>query len=108
MADEPVELRETERRVLGNLPVYRTAAGHKAARKQALEAGTIATGGEWPTDRTLADLTARLAADRHCVIDAGDEERVAGILGDLADDGLVVADGDRWAMTEAGLEALVA
>lgn len=108
MAGLSTELRETERRVLGNLPAYRDDAGHAAAIADALEVGTITSAEQWPTGRTLADLTMRVAADRHSVLESGEDARVEAILGDLQDGGLVERDGDEYRMTEAGLAALTA
>lgn len=100
------ELRETERRVLGNLPAWRNQRDNAAARTMALDAGQIQTVDEWPTSRTVEDLTRRLAADRHCTILAGDEPQVEEILLDLEARGLAEKTGGDWSMTQAGLGAL--
>src|SRR4051812_24915256 len=109
MAENATELRETERRILGNLPAYRTPEGHEAAIVEALEFGTIKSAEDWPRGRALDDLTARLAKDRHCKVEHGDEDQVLEVIDTLVLNGLVETHtSGEFRMTEAGLAALTA
>lgn len=107
------ELVDIERRVLGNLPRFRTDEQHAAAEAEMREAGGHPA--EWRAPRSigLVDLMARLHKDPFTPVSldpaaAGhfDEVEVMGVLTDMAARGLCESAGDHYAMTAAGLAAL--
>lgn len=99
------DLTDVQRRVLGNLPAYRSADGHAAAAVDAVKYGTIASADEWRTTRDLSDLTVRVAKDPFTPL--SEEDAVFEVLEDLRAEGLVSVRGSQWGMTKAGLDALV-
>ena len=88
---------DTERRVLGHLPVW--AADEDAHIQAELDGGAA----ESIRSYTVGELTARLLGDGS--IPPRSEDQVQTFLDGLAEKGF--ADGtDGWRMTEAGLAAL--
>ena len=99
------DLSDVQRRVLGNLPAYRSADSHAAAATDAVKAGAIATADAWPSTRTVADVTVRVAKDPYAPLNK--EAAVLEVLEDLRALGFVAVRGQQWNMTRAGLDALV-
>jgi hypothetical protein len=89
---------DTERRVLGHLPVW--AADEEAFIRAELDGGAK----ESVRSYSVGELTARLLGDRS--IPGRTEDQVAAFLGGLRERGLAEETDGRWKMTEAGLDAL--
>lgn len=114
-----VTLEDHERRVLGHLPAYRTAAEYDQldAEKQAdyaahFEANRLDADAA-PSEvapiartRTLDELVKRLDDDPYTPLGADIADEVDGVLDDLRVRGLCETDGTQWSMTAAGLAAL--
>lgn len=97
-------LTEVERRVLGNLPRYRTEAEFEAVEAEQREAAKHPE--TWRMRRSLSaqEVAQRLDADDNTPASA---KHVVPTLNSLAGrDYCVFLDNDEWAMTELGFETL--
>lgn len=114
------ELEDHERRVLGHLPAYRSAAEYDRldAEKQADHVAHFEANRTDPDDTdpgqvaplvrsyTLDELVERLDDDPYTPLGADLAGEVDGVLDDLRVRGLCETDGTQWSMTAAGLAAL--
>lgn len=97
---------DTERRVLANLPRFRSDEDHAAAEQDMREANGYEEDWALKSTRPASWVAERLAADQHA--DDLSADGVNEVLLDLESRGLCAARGSEWAMTEAGLAALTA
>lgn len=104
--DFPVELTETQRRVLGSLPVWRSQADVKRHNAERAELELQPA----PRTKTVADLATDLGRDPHSAVEDTEEgrARVETTLEALEASGLVSHRGGEWSMLKEGLEALQA
>lgn len=116
-------LTDTERRVLGNLPVYRTQAAFDQIDEDRAEAerqrigevtgdpGYVLRDEErpklYPRSFTIEELEGILEKDPNAIHGEGDGELIEGVLEDLEAVGFCKRAGGKWSMTPKGLTALM-